>query len=107
METTTKRPVPPTPQAAQQQRYPQPGQPIYVKRQTNPLGTAGFICALLGLFLCWVPVLGWLLWIAGAVCSIVGLFKSPKGLAIAGTIISFIGILILLFVGSVIAGILL
>lgn len=64
----------------------------------NGLGTAGFVLALLGIFLCWVPVLGWILWILGALLSIIGVFKKPKGLAIAGVIISFIDVIILLLV---------
>ena len=36
----------------------------------------------------WIPVLGWILWLVGLILSIVGIFKKPKGLAIAGLIIS-------------------
>lgn len=72
-----------------------------VKRETNGIGTAGFVMALIALFFGWVPFFGWLLWVLGLVFSIIGMFKKPRGLAVAGLIISFIGIilLILLFLG--------
>lgn len=61
----------------------------------NGLGTAGFVLALIGLFTSWVPVLGWIVWFLGAALSVVGIFRVPKGLAIAGTVISFIDLIIL------------
>lgn len=57
-------------------------QTILVREQrykSNGLGTAGFITSLLGLLLSWVPVLGWILWLVGALLSLIGVFKSPKG----------------------------
>ena len=77
------------------------GQTIIVNQQkseSNGTGTAGFVLALIALFLGWIPVLGWLLWILGLILSIVGIFKKPRGLAIAGVIISFIGIILLIFI---------
>ncbi|MBR5644677.1 MAG: hypothetical protein IKW77_10875 [Salinivirgaceae bacterium] len=71
---------------------------MIVQQQTNGVGKAGFIFALLGLFLGWVPGLGWIFWILGALLSFFGLFKAPRGIAVAGLIISFIDIIILLFV---------
>lgn len=65
----------------------------------NTLGTAGFILALIGLFTGWIPFLGWAVWILGAVFSIIGIFKTPKGLAIAGTAISAVGVIILIVIG--------
>lgn len=64
--------------------------------QKNSLGTAGFVLAILAIVLCWVPVLDFILWILGAIFSVVGLFKQPRGLAIAGTVVSFIGVIILI-----------
>lgn len=47
----------------------------------------------------WVPVLGWILWALGLILSFVGvLLKKPKGLAIAGLVVSVVGIILLLFV---------
>jgi hypothetical protein len=66
--------------------------------KSNGTGTAGFVLALIALFLGWVPILGWIVWILGLILSFAGLFKSPKGLAIAGLIISLIDIILLLVV---------
>jgi hypothetical protein len=50
-----------------------------------------------------VPVLGWILWLLGLIFSFAGVFKTPKGLAIAGLVISLIGIILLIVVfGSLI-----
>lgn len=68
-------------------------QTILIREQrykSNGLGTAGFITSLLGLLLSWVPVLGWILWLVGALLSLIGVFKSPRGLAITGIILSLI-----------------
>ena len=70
---------------------------------SNGLGTAGFILALLALIFCWVPVLDWILWILGLVLSFCGVFKAPKGLAIAGLVISLIGLILIVVVFGAIA----
>jgi hypothetical protein len=69
-----------------------------VKQESNGLGTGGFVLALLALFLCWVPVLGWILWALGLILSFVGVFKQPKGLAIAGLVLSLLGLILLIAV---------
>ena len=63
-----------------------PGQ----QRPSNGIGTAGFVLAIVSVFIGWVPLLGWLIWILGAVFSFIGLFRQPRGLAIAGVIISLV-----------------
>lgn len=75
----------------------QPNQTIYIQqmpapRKGNGLGTAGFVLALLGLIFCWFPIVGWILWLLGLIFSLIGVFKSPRGLAIAGLVLSFIDI---------------
>lgn len=65
-------------------------------KQSNGIGTAGFILAIIALFVGWIPVIGWLVWLLGAIFSLVGVFRSPKGLSIAGLIISFFGIIMLI-----------
>lgn len=82
-------------------------QTILVREQrykSNGLGTAGFITSLLGLLLSWVPVLGWILWLVGTLLSLIGVFKSPRGLAITGLILSLItlgiGMLFIELIGS-------
>ena len=42
---------------------------------SNGLGVAGFVLALIGLFIGWVPALGWIIWLLGAIFSFAGLFK--------------------------------
>lgn len=71
---------------------------VMTEVKKNGIGTAGFILALLGLVLCWVPVLNWILWLLGLIFSFVGVFKQPKGLSIAGLIVSCIGIIIIMVV---------
>lgn len=67
-------------------------------KQSNGMGTAGFVLALLGLFLSWVPVLGWILWLLGLIFSIIGACRQPRGLAIAGIVISCLGLIVLIVV---------
>lgn len=67
------------------------------KSQSNGTGTAGFVLALIALFFGWIPLAGWLLWFLGMILSFIGVFKKPRGLAIAGLVISFIGIILLIF----------
>ena len=65
---------------------------------SNGMGIAGFVLALLALFLGWIPVLGWILWVLGLIFSAVGMSKQPKGLAIAGLVISLLGLIFLVVV---------
>lgn len=75
-----------------------------IERKSNGLGTSGFVLAILGLILGWIPILGWILWLLGTLLSFIGVFKTPKGLAIAGLVISFIGIILLIAIfGSIAA----
>lgn len=64
----------------------------------NGIAIAGFVLALIGVFVSWVPVFGWIIWILGALFSLVGVFKQPRGFAIAGLCCSFIDLILLLFV---------
>jgi len=79
---------------------------ITQETQSNGIGIAGFVLTVLALLLCWVPVLGQILWVLGFVFSFAGLFKKPKGLAIAGFIISLIGLLVFIVLTFVFTGIL-
>lgn len=74
------------------------------ERQTNGIGTAGFIIAIIAIFLGWIPIVGWLIWFVGLVLSFVGMFRKPKGLAIAGLVISLIGIIILIVIFGALVG---
>ena len=75
------------------------------ENKSNGIGTAGFVLSLIALFLGWVPVFGWLIWLLGFILSFIGIFKNPKGLSIAGLIISFIGVILLVFVFAGLAAI--
>lgn len=76
---------------------------IVERSRSNGLGTAGFVFALLSFFFCWAPFINFVLWFLGALFSFIGLFKRPRGLAITGFIMSFIGIIILVtFFGAII-----
>lgn len=86
----------PQPQIIIQQAAPAP---------SNGLGTTGFVFAIIGLFLDWIPGLGWIIWFLGVLFSFIGLFKKPRGLAITGFILSFIDLLIILFLASAIAAV--
>lgn len=52
--------------------------------------------ALLGLIFSWVPVLGRILWVLGLIFSLIGVFRTPRGLSIAGLVISFLGLILLI-----------
>ena len=77
------------------------GQTIIINQQekkSNGVGTAGFVLALIALFVGWIPVIGWIVWLLGLILSFVGVFKEPRGMSIAGLVISLIGIILLLIV---------
>ncbi len=76
---------------------------IVIKQVTksNGVGVAGFVLALVSLIFCWVPILSWILWFFGILLSFIGMFKRPRGLAIAGFLISVVDfILLVLFIGA-------
>lgn len=65
-----------------------------IKKQSNGLGLAGFIVAIVAIVLCWIPMIGWVIAAIALILSAIGLTKKPKGLAIAGLIIAIIAIAI-------------
>lgn len=76
----------------------------HVSKETNGLGTTGFVLSLISLFIGWIPYIGWIIWILGLIFSFIGVFKKPAGLAIAGLVISLIGIILLIVVFGTIIG---
>lgn len=66
---------------------------VNVQRHTNGLGIAGFVLSLLGLFIPFVTI-------GGLIFSFLGLFWSPRGFAIAGTIISLVSLLVSIALAS-------
>ena len=81
-----------TPVQPQAQPQAAPVQPV---RSNNGFGTAGLVLSILGLVFCWVPIVDLILWFLGFLFSFIGIFKRPKGKAIAGLIISVITLVIL------------
>lgn len=82
-------------------------QPIIIQQpSTNAKGVVGFVLALLTIFLFWTPILGTGLGLTGLIFSILGLSKEPRGLAIAGLIISLImlPVVLLSYIGWKIIG---
>ena len=67
-----------------------------MEKKSNGLGTAGFVLALCGIFFSWIPGFNWVLWALGFIFSFVGIFRKPKGLAIAGLVISCLDLIILI-----------
>ncbi len=63
------------------------------------MGLAGFIVALLALIILInssIPYLGGILWLLGLVLSTIGLFKRPRGFAVAGFILSMLVVIVIL-----------
>lgn len=91
--------------------YAQPGtrQPDYgpqyvvihesIPRSNRP-GNVGFVLGLLGMILCWIPVVGGILLLLGFIFSMIGVFRVPKGKAIAGLVLSAVGIFTLIILYS-------
>jgi hypothetical protein len=94
-------------QTGQQGQAGQQGQTIIINsadKKSNGLGVAGFVLALIAIILGWVPVLGWIIWLLGLIFSAIGIFRKPKGFAIAGLAISLIGLVLLVVVFGAVLG---
>lgn len=78
-----------------------PQQPV---QPTNSIGTAGFVLALISMVIGWLPYMGWLIWLLAVVFSAIGMGKKPRGLAIAGLIIS-VGLPVLALLALIALGI--
>ena len=88
-------PVTPIQPSAQPQAAAAQPQPVSRK---NGISTAGLVLSIVGLALCWVPGVNLVLWFLGFLFSFIGIFKRPKGKAIAGLIISAISIVVIILV---------
>lgn len=65
------------------------GTQIYITQpKSNGMGIAGFVLSLVALIP--IPFLSNLIWLLGLIFSFIGLFKEPRGFAIAGLVISLI-----------------
>jgi Na+/H+-dicarboxylate symporter len=79
------------------------GQAAYQQTPSNGMGTAGFVCGLVGLVFSFIPIIGLIAWplvIIGLVLSAIGMSHANKGratnkgLATAGLVVSVIGLAI-------------
>lgn len=84
-------------------QYPQGYQGAAAQPQNNGMGVAGFVCGLVGLLFSFIPFIGLISWplvIIGVVLSGIGLNYANqgradnKGMAIAGLVVSIIGLVI-------------
>lgn len=109
-------PPPPPPGGQWPNQFPPPpygGYYTYVPhmpgaRPSNGMGTAGFVCGLLGVLLFWFPLLGAGLAIAGLVMGNHGYVNggrvgAPTGLALAGAILGGVGLFLFLIMALVTA----
>ena len=67
-------------------------------QEKNGMGITGFVLAMVALFSSWVPFARWIVWLLGLIFSLIGLGKQPKGFAIAGLIISLIGLALIVMI---------
>ncbi|MBP5572519.1 MAG: hypothetical protein J6X39_07615 [Bacteroidales bacterium] len=67
-------------------------------QEKNGMGIAGFVLAMVALFSSWVPFARWIVWLLGLIFSLIGLGKQPKGFAVAGLIISLIGLALIVMI---------
>lgn len=76
---------------------------IYV-RESNTIGKAGFFINLIALALGITGIgliPGFILWILGSLFSFIGLFKRPRGMAIAGVILGILGAIPIILFGLI------
>ena len=94
---------PPQPPPTYQNQPPQPA-PVYYNqpvKNSNGSAVAGFVLALIGVFISWIPVIGWIIWLLGLIFSCVGLGTAKRkqsglGLSIAGLVLSLLGLIIVI-----------
>ena len=81
----------------------QPWEVPPVSYRHNYPATAALVCAALTALFGWVPVLGWVLWLAAIVLSLIGLTRTPRWqatLALVLTAVIAVVALIFAIVGS-------
>ena len=70
-------------------------------RRSNPFAIAGLAVAALAVLLGWVPMLGWVLWLGGLCCSLIGLMKQPRWPAVGGLVISVTVLVLALCISAI------
>ncbi len=59
-----------------------------IRTRRNLIANIGFALSMLALVLGWIPMLGWVLWLGGLICSLIGLARQPRWSAVAGLVTS-------------------
>ncbi|MCM1111104.1 MAG: hypothetical protein NC336_07850 [Clostridium sp.] len=87
--------------------------PQDVERSSNGYGVAGFIFSVIAVVMSFIKVstsfmngwewIVWGVWCIGAVLSAIGVFRRPRGLAIAGLVIAIVAICVIYIVGEIAA----
>lgn len=75
---------------------------VEVPEKRNGAGKTGLTFAILSLTIGWIPFFGWLAIPLAFIFSLIGVFRSPRGQAIAGLIITPIAVLVTLFISAII-----
>src|SRR5262245_3715287 len=74
--------------------YDRPRRRRSYQNQTNGMGIAGMVLGILGLIAWLLPIVGFPVNLVGLILSSAGLNRKPQGFAIAGLVISGIGMLL-------------
>ena len=98
--------TPPPYESRNEEQQDKPVTNVYVQNvvptpRKNSLGTTGFVLSLVALVVGWFPVVGWIVWVLGAIFSTIGIFRKPRGLAIAGVCISYFWLIVFVLIFGV------
>lgn len=63
---------------------------------SNGIGTAGFVFSLLSFLFSWTVIGGAIIWFLGLLFSFIGMFRKPRGLAIAGFVLCIPSIILII-----------
>ncbi len=78
--------------------------PALPAKESNGLGIAGFVIAIVGVLLCWIPIFGLIVAIVATVFSAIGFRAATKsgaphkGLSIAGLVLGILELLAAIFI---------
>ncbi len=65
---------------------------------SNGMGITGFVLSLVAMFTALLPGVNFIVWLLGLIFSCIGLRHRPRGLAVAGLVISLIPLVLLIVV---------
>lgn len=71
----------------------QPQYPSSQPASANGMGIAGFVLSLIAICFSWSFIPGGILWLLGFIFSSIGMSHRPRGLAIAGFVISIVSLI--------------